>query len=326
MSTPIRCGILGTGHPHAGGKVKTLLDSDNWEVVGIHEPDESWKARTADRPPFNQVPFVDADTLLADDSIRMIAIESEIQQLLPLGRQAIEAGKHIHLDKPAGVELPEFKELIDLANEKKLIIQMGYMFRYNEGFDVVRRAVHAGWLGNVNYIHCAMLSDINPQSRKEMAFHPGGFMFEIGGHLIDMVVLLLGAPQKVTPFIRHDGDFEDDFNDNTLAVLEYEHAMALVETSAIDTSGMKRRMFEVVGDKGTIIVQPHEAPVVRLHLKESAGGYAAGWHDIKVPFTGRYILDMVELARCIDGRQRFPYSTDHDYAVQETLLKACGVL
>ena len=326
MNTPIRCGILGTGHPHAGGKVKTLLESDDWELVGIHEPDESWKARTAGTAPFNEVPFVDADALLADDSIQMLAIESEIQQLLPLGRQAVEAGKHIHLDKPAGVELPEFKELIDLANEKNLIIQMGYMFRYNEGFDVVRRAVHAGWLGNVHYIHCAMLSDIDPQSRKVMAFHPGGFMFEIGGHLFDMVILLLGVPQKVTPFIRHDGAFEDEFNDNTLAVLEYENAMALVETSAIDTSGMKRRMFEVVGDKGTIIVQPHEPPSVKLHLKEAAGGYDAGWHDIQVPSTSRYILDMVELARCIQGRQKFPYSTDHDYAVQETLLKACGVL
>jgi predicted dehydrogenase len=326
MSTPIRCGILGTGHPHAGGKVKTLLDSDEWEVVGIHEPDESWKARTADRSPFNEVQFVDADILLADESIQMLAIESEIQQLLPLGRLAIEAGKHIHLDKPAGVELSEFKDLINLANENNLIIQMGYMFRYNEGFDLVRRAVRDGWLGEVHYIHCAMLSDIRAESRKTMAFHPGGFMFEIGGHLFDMVHLLLGVPEKVTPFIRNDGPFDDEFNDNVLAVLEYPNAMALVETSAIDASGMKRRMFEVVGDKGTAIVQPHEPPAIKLHLKEAAGGYDAGWHDIEVPFTGRYILDIVELARCIQGCQKFPYSTDHDYAVQETLLKASGVL
>lgn len=70
----------------------------------------------------------------------MLAIESKVEKLLSLARRAIEAGKHIHLDKPAGTSLEEFRSLLNEAEKRSLIVQMGYMFRYNEGFNLVRRA------------------------------------------------------------------------------------------------------------------------------------------------------------------------------------------
>jgi predicted dehydrogenase len=325
MPQPIRCGILGTGHAHAAGKLNVLRKSGDWEVVGVCEPDQEWRARSQSLEPFASARWVSEADLLKDESVRMVAIESEVPQLLGLAAKAIGAGKHIHLDKPAGTSLGEFRDLLAEAERRRLIVQMGYMFRYNSGFDLVRRAVSEGWLGDIHYVHGTINSSIQPEARKPLAFHPGGMMFELACHLLDMLVLLMGRPRSVTPFLRHDAACGDGLADNTLAVLEFECAIAVIESSAMEVGAQKRRLFEVCGSRGTVILQPLEPPEARLYLEAPAGGYQAGWQRIVPAFTPRYERDVAELARCIRGEQEFPYSKGHDSTVQETVLRACGV-
>lgn len=326
MAKPIRCALAGTGHAHATGKLTVLKQSEDWELVGVYEPDDSWREKSEQNPAFDDVRWLTEDETFGDDSIRMICVESEVQQLLGLGRKAIDVGKHLHLDKPAGESLSEFKEILDDAEDKNLIVQMGYMFRYNSGFDLIRQAMGEGWLGDVHYVHGSINSDINAESRKRLSFHPGGMIFELACHLIDMVVLLMGRPEKVTPILRRDGRFDDDFNDNNVAILEYDRAVAVVETSALEVGASQRRQFEVCGSGGSVILQPLEpSENVRLFLKEPHGGYEAGWQTIQRKFVPRYIGDVDEFARCINGQQEFPYSKEHDYHVQETVLRASGV-
>ena len=55
---------------------------------------------------------------------------------------------HIHLDKPAGESLPQFKRILDEAAKKHLLVQMGYMYRYNPGVVMLRDFLKRGWLGD----------------------------------------------------------------------------------------------------------------------------------------------------------------------------------
>ena len=85
-------------------------------------------------------------------------------------------------------------------------------------------------------------------------------MFDLGCHLIDALVGLLGRPRAITPFIRHDSSFEDTLADNTAAVFEFERAIAVLESSAMEVGASQRRQFVVCGTRGTAIVQPIELP------------------------------------------------------------------
>jgi predicted dehydrogenase len=324
MTEPIRAGILGTGHGHAAGKLKVLQQSPEWELAGVCEPDPQWKARRQGEADWAGVRWVTEAELLDDPSVRMVAVESEVPQLLPLAQKAVAAGKHLHLDKPAGTDLPTFRRLLDEAASRSLIIQMGYMFRYNPGFDLIRRAVGEGWLGTVYSLRGGISTDLRPEARKRLAFHPGGMMLELGCHLIDMLVLLMGRPGWVTPFLRHDGPETNGLADNTLAVMEYDGALALIESAAMEAQPFPRRRFEVIGTEGTILLQPLEPPAVRLCLREPRGGFQAGWQTVEVENPPRYDRDLEELARSIREEQAFPYSYEHDYTVQETVLRACG--
>jgi len=325
MSDPIRCGLLGVGHGHTLGKLEALRASDDYEFVGVCEPDAAIQSQWESDERLAGVRWLAQDELLGDNTVSMVAVESNVPRLLPLGRAAIDAGKHIHLDKPAGTSLTEFRSLLDEAARRDLIVQMGYMFRYNPGFDFIRRAVGEGWLGHVYAIHGSMCTDISQTARQELAFHPGGMMLELGGHLLDMIVLLLGVPSKVTPFLRHDGDETDGLNDNTLAVFEYDRAMAVIDTVAMETEAFARRRFKVCGTRGTIILEPHEPPAIQLCLREPDGGFQAGWQAVPIDDAPRYVGDVADLARCIRGEATFGYSKEHDFSVQQTLLRASGI-
>lgn len=321
----IRCGLLGLGHSHAMDALGVLRSLEEFEVVGFCEPDASIRERFQNSKELKDLASLSEEALLGDPTIRMVAIESDVPRLLDFAEKAIHAGKHIHLDKPAGTSLSQFKKILDEAEEKNLLVQMGYMFRYNPGFDVIRQAVNEGWLGRIFSIQTHMSTDIPKEKRLIMSHHPGGVMLELGCHLIDMIVLLLGRPEKVTPYIRHDSPIEDPLADNTLAVFEYEHAIVKVEVCAQEVNPFPERRFKVVGTQGSIILNPLEPPSVRMTLREPHGDFPQGVTVRDFPDLDRHVLDFKDLAACIRGEKAFAYSKEHDYAVQETLLRSCGV-
>jgi predicted dehydrogenase len=324
-SDPIRCGLLGINHPHGLDLLKVVTGSKEYDVVGVCEPDPDVRAQFERPIQAAGVRWLSRDELLRDETVKMVAIESDVPRLLELGRVAVEANKHIHLDKPAGMSLPEFASLLDEAKRRNLIVQMGYMFRYNPGFDLIRRAVTERWLGDVYYIHASMCTDYGPDKRARVASYPGGIMLVLGCHLIDMIVLLLGAPSKVTPFLRHDADANDSLMDNTLAVLEYAQAMAVVETAVMEPQPFPARRFKVCGTEASMTLEPLEPPIARISLRKPVDEFKAGTQEVRLKRMPRHVRDVADLAACIRGDSEFAYSKEHDLSVQSTVLKACGV-
>ncbi|MFA6243900.1 MAG: Gfo/Idh/MocA family oxidoreductase [Candidatus Hydrogenedentales bacterium] len=322
----IRCGILGIDHAHGIDIFNVLSKSGDIELAGICEPDEEVRKQYEAMPRLKDVPWLSLDELLGDSALQMVAVESAVPRLLSLARAAVDAGKHIHLDKPAGASLDTFRSLLDEAAKRKLLVQMGYMFRYNPGFDFVRRAVKEGWLGDIYAIHGSMCTDLPPDKRKRIAVYPGGMMLELGCHLMDIVLLLLGPPSKVTPFIRHDGPHDDALVDNALAVLEYPRAMVTIESAAMEPNAFSTRRFKVSGTNGSIVLAPLEPPAAHLSLRNDVAEYKKGAHDITFPDLERHVLDFADLAACIRGEREFSYSKEHDYAMQKTLLQASGMI
>ena len=118
---------------------------------------------------------------------------------------------HVHLDKPAGESLSALRTLHLSASSKKLCIQMGYMFRYNAAFTLAAQAIDSGWLGDVFELHGVISKKVGQADRDELRQYPGGTMFELGCHLIDAMVWMLGKPTSTTPFIRRT--MQDDLAD-----------------------------------------------------------------------------------------------------------------
>jgi len=323
---------IGTGHPHAS-KIGVYEDSDDWEVVGIVEEDPGLLARAKEHSVFGKYRFLSLEEGLATPELAAVGIETEVRNLLAYAEIAVDAGFPIHLDKPAGVSLPDYRRILEKADAAGLVVQMGYMYRFNPAVQMLHRMLEAGWLGTVFETHAVMSKVIPPASRRKLDEFEGGTMFELGCHIIDLTVGVLGDPDAVTPYPRRVVESADDtLMDNMLAVLEYPDATATVRSTGLEVNGFARRQFTVCGTEGTCHIQPLDRPSMELSLsrERSFEGedrvYEKGLTEIPFePPYRRYVGDAADLAAIIRGEKKNAYPPARDLAVQETVLAASAM-
>lgn len=321
----IRIGQIGTAHAHAAGKIAALRRSGDFEVVGLVEPNPILRQQAERARDYQGLPWLTEEQLLNSAGLQAVAVETEVGDLLSSAARVLAAGQHIHLDKPAGESLSGFKKILEEATRRRLTVQMGYMFRYHPGFQLCFRAVREKWLGEVFSIETGMGKVVDAASRQALRKYGGGAMFELGCHVIDAAVNLLGRPQRVVAHNRSSAPVADGLADNQLAVLEYPKATVTVRSSIIEIAGEARRQFVVCGDRGTLDIRPLEPPRLRVALAEPRGEYRRGYQDVAMPGYRRYDDDFVDLAKIIRGEKGPDFSTTHDLAVQETVLLASGL-
>lgn len=321
-SPKIRVGQIGVGHPHAT-KISVYRNSPSYEVVGIVEPDPQLRAKAQEQEAYKGLPWLSQEQLLNDSSVQVVLVETRVRDLLSVAEASIRAGKHIHLDKPAGASFPQFERILAEAGKRELLVQMGYMYRYSPAVLLLKEFLQKGWLGEIFEVHTVMSKVLDSPERIAKAEFSGGIMFELGGHILDLVVGILGEPEDVTPYIRHSAPDKDLLQDNMLAVLQYPKALATVKSTAQEVDGGARRHLVVCGTLGTFHIQPLDAPAVRLTLSKPAGDYKAGTHELQFPKFVRYVADAEDMACILRGEKESDFSNKHDLTVQRTLLKAC---
>jgi predicted dehydrogenase len=322
----IRIGQIGTGHAHASGKMESIRKlADLYEVVGVVEPDPRRRQAAEGHKAYQGLKWMDERELLNAPGLAAVAVETEVRDLVPTAQRCAEAGLFIHLDKPAGESLPAYRQLLRTASAAKRIVQMGYMLRYNPGIRLACQAAAEGWLGQVFSLHAEM-SKRQDAGRDALARYPGGILFELGCHVLDSAVKVLGKPLSVKSVIQRTRFRDDDLADNMLAVLEYPKASATIRSSLIDYAGGSRRQFVVGGTEGTIAIMPLEPPEAVLTLSQARGPYKKGeQRPTLAKTTGRYDEEFRDLAAVIRGEKAFEWTVEHDLTVHETLLRASGL-
>jgi predicted dehydrogenase len=322
----IRIGQIGTVHAHAAGKLAAIRNlPQQFELVGVVEPDAQRRAAVAKDKAYDGVPWVTEEQLFNTRGLQVVDVETEVCDLLATGMRCVAAGMHLHLDKPAGESLPAFKRLLDEAARRKLTVQMGYMFRYNPAFQLCYQAVRDGWLGELFSVDAVIGKVVGAAERKPYLKYPGGAMFELGCHVMDSVIRLLGKPSQITAHNQSSSRLGDGLADNQLAVLEYPKATATVRANFVEVEGGARRQFVVCGDRGTLDIRPLEPPFVRLALDQPRGAFKKGYQDIPLPRTPRYDAEFVDLAKVVRGEKAFEWPPAHDLAVQEAVLRGSGL-
>ena len=323
----IRAAMIGTGHGHAHSKILALQGMPEYEFLGVCRPD---KDDPAIGPAFQKVRWLTEDEILKDPSIEMVAMEfADAERNLHFARQCISANKWVHLDKPPGADLKRLRKLFDDAASRQRIVQLGYQWRYHPAMQAVVDAARNGWLGSVYRFRASIDKLIGEEERRYLAKFKGGMMFSEGCHLVDRAVAALGRPVKVAGFLRHESTLDDGLKDNTLAVLEYEGAIAEITLSGFHPRGNSHRFLEIMGTNGSARMQPYTFPSkLIVDLAKPAGPYRAGTQTLEIaaPPGLPYSPDFLEMAAVIRQGAKPSHSAAHDLLTQETLLRICDML
>ena len=322
----IKVGQIGIGHNHAAAKMAAFRKlADAYEVVGIVEPDPAWRAKRGSDPAYRDLPWMTEEQLFDVPGLRAVAVETDVPDLTAAAMRCLRAGLHIHMDKPGDESLARFGEMLDEAGKRRLAVQLGYMFRANPAMRFCIRAVREGLLGQVFSVHAEMSRYQPPAYHEWLAGFRGGNFHIFGCHLIDLVVSMLGEPERITPFMSRSRPGSKTV-DHGVAVMEYPRTIATARAAALEVEGEKRRHLAVCGDRGTIEIRPLEDPtVLTLTLREDRPPHRKGRQTVDFPaMSGRYDDQLLELARVIRGEIPNPYPLDHERLVQKCLLQACG--
>ncbi|MDE0627685.1 MAG: Gfo/Idh/MocA family oxidoreductase [Bryobacterales bacterium] len=317
----VRIGFLGASHSHGDGKIRVAAGSPEYDIAGLWDNDPAVRARYEKQG----LSIVQPEEQLKDQAIEVIAVEGPVPDHARDGLRVVEAGKHLHLEKPPAQDVESLREILNVAASRGLVVQQGYMWRYHPGINRMLEAAREGWLGDIHLVQAAMHKTLAEDARVDWAQFRGGQMFELGPHVIDPLVRLLGRPNRVTPYLKKHGEFDDTLADNTIAVFEYSGALGLVTGAALAANGSRYRSFEIHGTNGVATLRPIESPRLVLDLFRPAGPYSKGPQEVSLPPYERYVDDMAALAAAVRGDKPLHVSFDEDIIVQEALIAASGM-
>ena len=141
---------------HAGvggwGKNVVRVVGDLFDLAWICDTDAARRAEYAERYPGARATGAFAD-VLADDSVEAVVIATPVPTHYDLAKQALEAGKHVFVEKPPAMRGDEMEELVAIAEAGDLVLMPGHLLLYHPGLRMVKGLVDTGELGEVACVY-----------------------------------------------------------------------------------------------------------------------------------------------------------------------------
>ena len=248
MSENIRVGLIGYGYAsktfHA-----PLISGTPGMTLGAVSSSDAAKVH-ADWP---TVPVVsEPKHLFNDPNIDVIVIPTPNDTHFPLAKAALEAGKHVVVDKPFTVTLSQARELDALARSLGRLLSVFHNRRWDSDFLTVKALLSEGTLGEIGYFE-SHFDRFRPQVRnrwREQAGPGSGIWYDLGSHLLDQALQLFGTPdtlQADLAVLRPGGKAVDYFN----AVLTYPRRRVVLHSTVYAVAETAR--FIVQGEKGSYV-------------------------------------------------------------------------
>ncbi|HAV2226387.1 TPA: oxidoreductase [Enterobacter cloacae] len=196
MSDSIRVGLIGYGYASKTFHAPLIAGTPGMALAAVSSSDAT-KVH-ADWP---TVPVVsEPKHLFNDPNIDLIVIPTPNDTHFPLAKAALEAGKHVVVDKPFTVTLSQARELDALAKSLGRLLSVFHNRRWDSDFLTVKSLLSEGTLGEITFFE-SHFDRFRPQVRnrwREQAGPGSGIWYDLAPHLLDQAVNLFGLPVSMT--------------------------------------------------------------------------------------------------------------------------------
>jgi predicted dehydrogenase len=239
---PVRIGVVGLGY-WGPNLIRNLNELDAADLRWICDLDASRLRTIGKRYPAVQQTRSFED-LLADSELEAVAIATPVSSHYPLALAALEAGKHVFIEKPLAASSTEARELQRVADERGLTLMPGHTFLYSPPVNMIRDLIHSGDLGDIYFISMSRVNLGLHQSDVSVAWDLGPHDFSILRYWLEQTPSHLSAMSRSCVFPQ--------IPDVAFINLEYEGgAIAHVELSWLAPSKLRRTT--VVGSEKMIV-------------------------------------------------------------------------
>lgn len=324
---------LGTSHPHASGIFKCIKElPDVFEIAGVCEPNKQHEKNLTTEL-YRDIRRLSIDDILNSSDIDGVIVETEEKDSTKYAQMMAVAGFNIHIDKPGGADFYEYEKLVNCAKQNRLVFHTGYMYRFNPAVKKSIDLVKNGCLGDIYSVDAQMCIRLGESGIKNLIKFNGGMMEFLGCHMLDVVLSVLGVPDKVLPMCYSTHTYDTNALDYGMAVLKYKNAAAVVRSSAADVNGFIRRQVVINGTKGSIEIKPMEMFDVKnpdylttdmnvTYNSENVNPCFDGSEKLEFNPYKRYDDMMIDFAEIIRGIHPNGYSYEHEINLKRLICQA----
>lgn len=190
------------------------------------------------------------DEVLEDAELKLVVITTPNEFHFSMAKAALEAGKHVVVDKPVTIFAHEAEELDDLARANGLVCSVFQNRRFDGDFMTIQEIISKELLGELVYLE-SHFDRYRPELRenwREQNVPGNGVTYDLGTHLIDQVVLQFGLPDSIQADIRKQrtDTIADDYFD---IQLDYGYFKARVTAGILVNAPTPK--FLLLGKKGS---------------------------------------------------------------------------
>ncbi|MCD6465820.1 Gfo/Idh/MocA family oxidoreductase [Candidatus Bathyarchaeota archaeon] len=261
MVNKVRFGIIGTGvgANFCANGIALIADSGVAELTAITSRREERAKEFASKWGVKHW-YTDHKKMLKEAPIDAVIISTPHYLHYPMTLDALEAGKHVLVDKPMAINLKEADEMIKKAEEKGLKLGVNFQSRFDQTVRKVKEAADKGVFGRLISGE-AVVEWFRTQEYYESSSWRGRWATEGGGalinqaiHTIDLLVWILGQPKCLwaqMDTFAHNIEVED----LAVATIRFENgAIGVIQGSTAIYPGLPTRL-EIHGTKGTAIIE-----------------------------------------------------------------------
>ena len=269
MDSPVRLALIGCGRIAQVAHLPALEKADGVRLVAVTEPSED-VARAVARRCELPAAYTDQAKLFADESVEAVIVAAPDRFHYPITTGALEAGKHVLVEKPLASSVAEAEALVELVDRTGLVLQVGAMKRHDQGLQYAKQFVDER-LGEVRSFNAwyrigrlrpGIESTLFPRVYADLTVRTAEATFKAdrrryllathGAHVFDTVRFLLGDVASVVARQREDG------KDHSWQMLLTTSSGAVGTVSiTVDVPGMTSEGIEVFGSAGTVRVDTH---------------------------------------------------------------------
>jgi predicted dehydrogenase len=220
--------------------------------------------------------LLDADAVLAQGRLDLVVIATPNDTHADLARRALQAGRHVVVDKPFTLTLAEAQGLADLAASAGRVLAVFHNRRWDADFLTLSRLVADGTLGEVLALE-SRFDRFRPQVRRrwrEAAIPGGGLWYDLGPHLVDQALRLFGLPEAVYADLAPQRPGAEAV-DYCHVLLRYPRRRVVLHASMLVAADSPR--FAAHGTSGSYLKHGLDPQEDALKRGERPGGPGWGW-------------------------------------------------
>jgi predicted dehydrogenase len=209
MAEKFRVGIVGAGGVSQLFHIPLLKKSAYADIVAIADSDYSKAATLAERMKIPKY-YRDAEKMFADPEIDAVHINTPTNSHMALTLAALEAGKHVLVEKPMARKSTEAQRMTEAAKKAGCHLMVGMNLRFRPDVMILHEFVHGGELGTVRVVRASWLKRKENWSRSpwlhESRISGGGVLMDLGLQLLDVCWWTLGRPKikRVSAMVSKD--------------------------------------------------------------------------------------------------------------------------